>query len=111
MKQWLGWGERRGEENSSGYVLVSEVSFLTLSFHIHRLGKHSLERMHYLLDTQLEYCGSEWLLMIHCQTGILYWVGVNECVFILVTVNDLEDGMKDMLNKEYTKQITWTTEN
>lgn len=59
MKQCLDWGERQGEENNSGCFLLSEVSFLTLSFHISQLGKHGLEKMHYLLDTQLEYCCSE----------------------------------------------------
>lgn len=66
MKQLLDWGERQGEENNSGYFLVSEVSFLTLPFHISHLGKHGLEKMYYLLDAQLEYCCSEWLLMVHC---------------------------------------------
>lgn len=77
-----------------------------LSFLISQLGKRGPEKMHYLLNAQLEYCCSEWLLMTHCQTGISYWVGVNGSVSVWVSGNDLEDGMEDMLNKS-----RWATGN
>lgn len=77
-----------------------------LSFLINQLGKRGPEKMHYLLNAQLEYCCSKWLLMTQCQTGISYWVGVNECVSVRVSGNDLEDGMEDMLNKS-----RWATGN
>lgn len=107
MNQWLDWGERQGEENS-GYFFVSEISwgFFMLSFLISQLGKHGPEKMHYSPNAQLEYCCSEWLLMTHCHTGISYWVGVNECVSVRVSGNDLEDGMEDMLNR-----YRWATGN
>lgn len=44
--------------------------------------------------------------MTHCQTGISYWVGVNERVSVRASGNDLEDGMEDMLNK-----YRWATGN